>query len=398
MDRPGPCTESSIRGFWPGPKPIGHDLFDPIPPDSDPAPKIETAPEQAWLTGAGRHGVQHWLENAHGRIAPLSLGGHIAPLVISDDGPQISYVCSPLSSWVRYPIHEVAQDLGPLPSAGLTLAGSLLGGLMRQASLHRPAYINNWLVSTNLHPQVSDQDWAQARDQAIGLAPDRPIIIRSICAQVDAKAARDLSDLGFVLIPARLVYLCDPQADQINDRNHVKRDRKLLERRDVDIIRPDQLTKADVPQLRQCFREIFLDKHSPLNPDFTDAFFNLCLDHQFLELFALRYEGRLVGVVGIMERHGFVTTPLIGYDQSLPQSLGLYRRLTAILIEQAMSRRCKIHYSSGAGSFKSARGGKPELEYTAVFARHLPPYRQAALGLFAQLVGRFGEKLIRQHG
>jgi hypothetical protein len=141
-----------------------------------------------------------------------------------------------------------------------------------------------------------------------------------------------------------------------------------------------------------------MDKHSPLNPDFSDAFFDLCLDHQFLELFALRHDGRLVGVVGLMERHGWVTTPLIGYDQSLPQSLGLYRRLTALLIEQAIKRGCKIHYSSGAGSFKTARGGRPALEYTAVYVGHLTPYRQTALALFARLVRGFGEKLIRRHG
>ncbi len=370
-------------------------MFDPIPPETDLTQDVRLTPEQAWLSGGC---VQHWLENGRGQIVPIALGGHPVPLILSDDGPDISYVCSALSAWMRYPIHEVAENLGPLASSGLAVAGALLGGLMRQAGLDHPAYIDNWLISTNLHPELTQKDWLGARDQVIGIAPNRPLVIRSICPEIDPQAAADLAKIGFILIPARLVYVCDPQADQINDRNHVKRDRKLLERRDVEIVRPDQLTKADIPDLRKCFREIFLDKHSPLNPDFSDAFFELCLDYQFLELFALRHEGRLVGVVGVMERHDWVTTPLIGYDQSLPQALGLYRRLTAILIDQAITRRCKIHYSSGAGSFKTARGGRPALEYTAIYAGHLGPYRQTALKLFARLVGRFGEKLIRQHG
>ncbi len=373
-------------------------MFDPIPSEPHHPSNAHLTPEAVWLADAGQLGAGHYLENGRGRVLPISLGGHMVPLVISDDGTDISYVCSTLSSWVRYPIHEVAQDLGPLSSAGLTLAGSLLSALMRQAGLHHPTYLDNWLISTNLHPRLPQADWMDARDQATAIAPNRPVIIRSICAEVDSQTVSDLANIGFVLIPARLVYLCDPQADQINDRNHVKRDRKLLERSDVEIVCPDQLTKADIPALRQCFREIFLDKHSPLNPDFSDGFFELCLDHQFLELFGLRHDGRLAGVVGVMERHGWVTTPLIGYDQSLPQALGLYRRLTAILIQQAINRRCKIHYSSGAGSFKTARGGKPALEYTAVYAGHLNTYQRTALGLFAKLVNQYGEKLIRQHG
>jgi hypothetical protein len=235
-------------------------LFDPISLETDLTPDALLTPEQAWLAGARDQGVQHWLENGRGRIVPIALGGHIVPLVSCDDDADISYVCSTLSSWVRYPIHEVGQDLGALSSIALSRAGSLLSALMRQAGLHHPAYIDNWLISTNLHPKATQVDWTQARDQAIAMAPNRPVVIRSICPEVDRPAALDLANIGFVLIPARLVYLCDPQADQINERNHVKRDRKLLERRDVEIMRPDQLTKADIPALRQCFREIFLDK------------------------------------------------------------------------------------------------------------------------------------------
>jgi len=71
-----------------------------------------------------------------------------------------------------------------------------------------------------------------------------------------------------------------------------------------------------------------------------------------------------------------MTTPLFGYDLSIPQELGLYRILSLKLIEEATNRELVLHQSSGAGQFKKCRGGVPVIEYNAVYIRHLSLFRR----------------------
>jgi hypothetical protein len=139
---------------------------------------------------------------------------------------------------------------------------------------------------------------------------------------------------------------------------------------------------------------LFIDKHSQLNPDFTPAFFEFCLESGFLDLYALRYQGEVVGVLGLYARNGWLTTPLIGYDTTLPQALGLYRRLMALLYRQAGERQLQLHLSSGADAFKRARGGLGHFEYTAIYADHLPRCRQLALAAFARTMNTLAPRAL----
>ena len=105
-----------------------------------------------------------------------------------------------------------------------------------------------------------------------------------------------------------------------------------------------------------------------------------------------------MGVLGVLEHDGWVTTPLIGYDTTLPKELGVYRRLMALLYEDAKRRGCRLHLSSGAGSFKAGRGGEPHLEYTAIHTRHLGPIRRFAAETFARLLQRFAPGVLEHNG
>ena len=195
-----------------------------------------------------------------------------------------------------------------------------------------------------------------------------------------------------------MIYLCDPSEKQVWKRNHVKQDAKLLVNGDVEIVRQCELHLNDLTELRDVFRQLFIDKHSHLNPDFSPAFFELCLETTFLELIGLRWQGRWVGVLGlyIHPESGWLTTPLIGYDTGLPQELGLYRRLMAILLSEAKNRGCRLHYSSGASQFKRARGGVPALEYTAVYDQHLPTRQRKATSLLIKLFQQFAPTMLKR--
>lgn len=358
----------------------------------------------AWLLAAGRHGAGHWLDNAAGRVETLQAEGWLLPLTLCEDGPQASYVANLVSGWWRYGVAEAGRALsgGPAPgrlALGLAAAGlAPLGAWLRLAGLHRAALLGNWLVSTNLHPPLSPEAWGRARDGALALAPDRPIALRSVCDGVHPGLPAGLAAAGWLLVPARLVYLCDPADPATWQHNHVRKDRRLLADPAVELVPPAELRPADLPALCRLFRQVFIAKHSALNPDFSDAFFRFCLDSGFLDLHALRVGQRLAGVLGIAQRHGWMTTPLIGYDTALPRNLALYRRLMALLLDQAREQAARLHYSSGAGSFKAARGGRPVLEHTALWVDHLPAPQRLAARALAGAMGRWAAPLLLRHG
>jgi hypothetical protein len=56
-----------------------------------------------------------------------------------------------------------------------------------------------------------------------------------------------------------------------------------------------------------------------------------------------------------------------------------------------------LHQSSGAASFKRARGLIANLEYSAVFVQHLPFYRQLVWWFLGLLVNRIAVPLMKKY-
>lgn len=355
------------------------------------------AADGLWLDAAERYGALHWLDNVSARIERIDLGGQPVPLVLPAPRDGTSYVACPISAWARYPQEELRRR-GRIGHALARPAVTGLAAWMRAAGLHRAASLGNWLVSTNLHPDASAADWRHARDAALVLAPDRPLIVRNVCPAHDAALAHTLRDAGWWLMPARRVYLCDPRDDAVQRRNNVRNDRRALNKAHLEPVDAAAMDAGELAGFRSLFRQLFIDKHSRLNPDFSDAFFAHCRDTGFLRLHGLRHEGRVVGVIGLMERHGWTTAPLLGYDTAAPKTLGLYRALMALSFESAAAAGTRLHLSSGAGEFKRARGGEPALEYSALYVRHLPPARRAAAGALVALMQRAAPPALARFG
>lgn len=351
-----------------------------------------------WLDAAQRLGANHWVANAHCQVERLpsfeSEGLQASPVTLTRASANATYVGNLHAAYVRYTQVEAQRSL-PRWARPLTApALAPLAGLMALGGLNRAAMLDNWLVSTNLHPDWTDAQLAALTEQALGLYPGRPLVIRSVCAGVNPHLPAQLQELGYLLVPARTVYLCDPAERAITRLYNVKQDQKLLADGVLQHVEPAQIEPAELPGLRDGFRTLFLGKYSTLNPDYTEAFFDFCLRTGFLELHALRLDGQAVGVIGLMQRNGWATLPILGYDASQPQKLGLYRRLMALTQQLARERGLRLHMSSGAGSFKRTRGGVAQLEYTAVLGTHLPALQRQALQTFAALLQRTAPALL----
>jgi hypothetical protein len=356
-----------------------------------------------WLMTAISKGGSCLLANADCEFDSIEIAGKLQPISKNlNKKSEQSYVLSPRSAWSDYAKEEATRRLSPqftrLTKIVSHCAFSPLTLLLNACGLNDAVTIANRLISTNLYPDWQLSDIKKLGDELIIRYPNRPLVIRNICPELSPDLANSLRKTGWQLIPARMVYLCDPNQKSVWQHNHVKKDAKLLASGEFEVIQPHQISTTDLPALRGLYRQLFLEKHSQLNPDFTSDFFELCLETGFLDLYGLRLKGKIVGVLGLYEQSEsqWLTTPLIGYDLNLGQEKGIYRCLMALLLQVAKERQLHLHYSSGASQFKRARGGVPFLEYTAVYSQHLSTSKRLANRLFALAMQKIAPSVLKK--
>jgi hypothetical protein len=111
----------------------------------------------------------------------------------------------------------------------------------------------------------------------------------------------------------------------------------------------------------------------------------------------VRTGGRIDAYAAFFQLGGWLYWSLIGYDTSLPQALGLYRRAFSLLMEETRRRGLRSHLSAGAEGFKQMRGGRPSVEYDAVMFRHLP-FRYHLGWRLLEAAGVFQHQKVRAAG
>ena len=352
---------------------------------------------------ASSKGGSWLLTNVDCEFDVIEIAGRSHPVSINSSSKSgQSYVISSRSAWIDYPTEELIRRINPrlqrLVKIACHCVFSPASLLLHFCGFDKAVTVANRLVSTNLYPDWRLTDIECMTAELTTRYAKNPLLIRNICPDVTPELASHLQQAGWQLIPARMVYLCDPQLKSVWKHNHVKKDAKQLNNGEFEVIGPDQICSTDLPRLRVLYRQLFIAKHSQLNPDFTPEFFDLCLESGFLELYGLRLHGELVGVLGLYEHpeSHWLTTPLIGYDTNVAQENGIYRCLMAMLLQEAKNRNLRLHYSSGASKFKRARGGEPSLEYTAVFSQHLSPLKRFANACFGGAMQKFAPLILKK--
>jgi hypothetical protein len=71
--------------------------------------------------------------------------------------------------------------------------------------------------------------------------------------------------------------------------------------------------------------------------------------------------------------------------------------LTALVFQEARESGQILNLSAGAAQFKRHRGGKPHLEYSAVFVEHLPWRRRMAWMTLSLLLENIGTRVLQRY-
>jgi hypothetical protein len=324
-----------------------------------------------------RHGPRPLIANVDADVRVLVAGTSVMPLVLNNPESSIknAYVCSPTTHYIDYAIRELAIEFPDRPLVRALVAPmlDLLRPLLRWSGFERVAYVNNWLLSTNLYPRLGPDALLAIRDALVRAFPQRAIVFRSVHDQLNAALGAQLQRLGFRPVFSRQVYILDPRDPGFRRKKSYQKDLSLARRTDYRWEDVTQAGEADIARIKALYDDLYLKKYSYFNPQFTAHFIAEAIRHEWLTFAVLRRQGRIDGVLGFVQRDGMMTTPLIGYERAIDSAAGLYRLISLKLVEEATARGLILHQSSGAAAFKRHRGSVPSMEYNLVYDRHLAP-------------------------
>jgi len=345
-----------------------NDLEWPSTPDGDYA--------RRYLLPIILDGAQKYIKNVYNtQLMLVKVDDVIIPITISDFHPDNTYTVSPYSHYVSYGGFEEVKHLNNPPvEALIKFIMNPVAWYFRRAELDKVVFVNNYLLSTNLYPSVNSDQLSAVSEALIQRFPNRVIVFRSVDQKKNPHIYQALAASGYDLVLSRQVWYMEP-AEAICTRQY-KEDVRVLRKHGYEVADGKDLNDEELARALHLYNLLYLEKYSYYNPQFTFEFMKLARDEGILHLRALKRDGKINAVMGFFIRNDAMTQPLFGYDTSLPQEEGLYRLLTLITLQEGLERKLLVHASGGVGKFKKVRGGKSITEYNAVFAKHLPAWRQ----------------------
>ncbi len=354
------------------------------------------------------HHAQRWLQlheqidsrlfahNINATLSAIKSNDYHLPVTITTNCNKASWVCSPYTAYVHYAIEEIDRFGSRWLTWPLQIICRGLGVLVRSAQIDRAITINNWLLSTNLYPAVEHCFFADTIAENCQRFPDHAIWFRSLNGKQNDAHLQALKQLGCVLVPSRQVYFFDFSNVVNRVPVSIRRDRRLRTKTPYRRVGNDGITEADYARIAQLYAQLYLEKYSELNPAYTAKLMREWHHHELLHFVGYRDEtGELQAIVGLFAIGTTVTAPIVGYNTALPQKDGLYRLLMIEAIESSRAAGYSLNLSAGAANFKRIRGGEAVIEYSAVYIKHLPWFRRAAVHLLASLCRGIGVPIMK---
>jgi len=349
--------------------------------------------------GILRHGSKICAPNLRTRAGIISHGDSWWPLTVNDRREGNSYPCSLHTQYVTYPLAELSLVPDPVQRKVARLGLLALDGVLRVAQADRVAQWSSWLFSTNLHEPGMGPSVEAVTRALVSAFPNHAVLVKNVHGFEEPSLPGAFEAAGYDLVTSRQIYFFDGRTRDYLQKSTVKRDLKCLSQlTDYQVVEHDQIQPQDLPRIADLYRQLYLEKHSWLNPQYSETFVARAWREGWLEFRGLRHaSGRMDGVFACFTSGQTTSTPFIGYDTTLPSEMGLYRHLVSMLLQRLAERRWLLNYSSGAGDFKRRRGGQPVIEFNAIYHRHLPPARRAAFSLLATLANRWGRQFLEEN-
>lgn len=321
------------------------------------------------------------------------------PLTVNEAEWENSWICSPWTHYITYAREEIDRATGRTTSfvAGKVL--NLVGRWLRRADFNRVVMVNNWLLSTNPWPEWEARELPEVLAALTTRWPDHAIIFRSLNSKESGPLIDALAQAGARLVPSRQVWWYGANSKEVSRSRDLRKDVAMLKRDDLEVVPNEAIHESDFAELTTLYNQLYLEKYSRHNPRFTQQWFSYLHRENLARFTALRTPaGQFLGVEACCSLHGVLTSPVVGYDLTVPQTLGLYRRLAALPVLEARRLGQPLNLSAGVGRYKALRGGEAVMEYLGVYDRHLPLRRRTPWSFVDLLSTRLLAPYVRSKG
>ncbi|WP_428243345.1 hypothetical protein [Gynuella sp.] len=334
--------------------------------------------------------TQPVIQNVQTRFAVWTNSNGLAlPVTINDHEYDNSYVCSPYTALVPYCLEELAKLNNPLLRAMIRQLILLMAGSLKKHQINKVVHVNNWLLSTNLYIDGLNSDMSALIKPFTSAYNDHALIFRSLNEFANAQLLSGFREAGCLIVPTRQVYLYDPSLKDYCSTHNYQIDQRLLTKTPYQHVTGAAIGVNDHARIVELYNMLYIQKYSRHNPQFTTRFIAQISQHPYFELEGFRNANGILDAVGGRFSIGHTTTlPIVGYDTTKPQKLGLYRMVLMSTMQHAHQQGLCFNASSGAAGFKRLRGAVPMIEYSAVYVRHLPRARQRIWQRLAFILNR----------
>jgi len=348
---------------------------------------------RAYFEPMMRNGVQHYVENVRTDLNILLAEGTVLPLTINQADYDNSYVCSPYTHYVTYAEQELYLLQNPVQRAVLRKLLHFLGSAAKAANINQVACVNNWLVSTNLYPELDQEQIQSITMRLVDEFPQHTIVWRSV-SEAQPTLVSAFIHAGYIPVVSRQIYWFDKRA--LPPTQDIKNDLRLLENTSFRLIHPEGFRVSDAGRMTELYRMLYLKKYFPTNPQYTEMFFRQAIEDKTFNLFGFERDGLIAAVMGYSARNGVIAAPIFGYDTDMPKKDGLYRLISLKLLQESVRLGYSLNSSSGAADFKRHRGAKGFLEYNMVYARNIDHRRRLFWSALAWLSTQIGGPLLKK--
>lgn len=357
------------------------------------------APARAFVDAFARNGSRTYISNLTTELLALEVDGALVPVTVNEAEYGQAFTCLPHSTYALYSKAELdVVDTGAARPF-LVAAANGVGAVLRAAQVNRVVHVNNWMMSTNLHARWSDASIPAVRECLVERFPDHFIAVRSLTDWADRGLIGQLEGDGWRLIPSRQVFVMDDPHVEWSAHTNRRKDLRRIELLDDEIIDLEVLAPGDAERISAIYQDLYIGKYTALNPAFTPDFIRMTHDARVIRYRGARdRSGVISAVVGAFDDGSVMCPQLVAYDQSRPRSQGLYRVAMAIAVMMACEAGLKLNWSAGAGTFKANRGGRPMIEYSAFYDRHLSKRRRLALAALDRAVPSFVVPFVQSKG
>ena len=312
------------------------------------------------------NGLGLFIDNCNAQIVILEYENNYLPLIIAGNYKNQTYLTSLIASYIDYPKHILRNRI-------LNILFSFLNKILVWSSIDKVVYINHWLISTNIHQDLSAEQIDEITKFIKQNFPDYAICFRNISKETNELLYNSLNQNKYRFLINRVSYY-------INKNNFAKVYKKQALKKDLSLYKKSEYkisaTIADSRLQTQVYTDLYINKYTSLNPQYNENFFDLLTQNGFENYTLLNKQNKIVGFFVPFVINDTVSVPWFGYNTSVIQKEGLYRLLMLNIIEYAKNNNLNLNLSSGVGEFKQRRGAKPYWEYLAIDYSHLNIFRK----------------------